>query len=840
MADDQPASRRRATDLPSNAFAFVLVLCTTGPLAVAADGADANRVLLQAEAAASGRGDAPFAMPESVIGGRLEATALTISPDGALLCVGHANATVSAGAGGLVPAAPDDQSAAPLTLWDLRTGRRLRRLKGHSEGFEITGVAIDPANRLIASCSYATSSDQLKRLPVFMAEQGSGEDTRIWSVETGEELGRFGFGNRVSFTPDGRRLVVFGEKGTAVLDVAEFPARPLRVLFHQPKGSFGSSPPAVFPDGKSFLAGRRGTVDRVDVETGRVLGAFPLANKTATASAFAASPDGTRIFYGDYHGGRIIDAAGGQLLQQFEGDFRSLRATMFSADGNTVMAAKEWKPVMRLHVRDGRVETLVDDSISRYLTFGPGGAWFAAGSVWSGHSRPDRDEAVDLWHAATGRPVVRFHPSGSGRSWLSETASGAYDADAAVAAQLGLFGGGSGPHRDPERVAAVLSALRGVDLDAGSGFRWEVVERRANGVVVRVEAPRELDGVRFDSLAVEILTGGTSGRAIANAAPNPGGRAVAVVAASLQKDVFIPFARSGQPVVILARAADIGGRNVATARAVLTADGRLDDGSSPSPAAQAAARTVASRRLFFLGIGVGRHEISEYDLEQTPKDVTDLAAFLRRNGPRNDAEVFTRLLLNKDATPEKIAAGLAWLKEAARPGDLVVVQFAGHGLRARRGLYFLPHGGDGQDVYGTCVNWSDVAGSLAENKAGLTLVLLDCCHSGSFGELRLANQAELAAKLGEAKHLAVLAAAGSDELAKERRDLENGVFTHAALQGLNGAADGNADGRVTVGELFAHVVRVVPQLSGGTQRPTAPTLPATAAAIVVVRTPAVD
>jgi uncharacterized caspase-like protein len=43
--------------------------------------------------------------------------------------------------------------------------------------------------------------------------------------------------------------------------------------------------------------------------------------------------------------------------------------------------------------------------------------------------------------------------------------------------------------------------------------------------------------------------------------------------------------------------------------------------------------------------------------------------------------------------------------------------------------------------------------------------------------------------------------------------LGHGVFTYALLEGLNGAADGNSDGKITVRELDAYLQDQVPELT---------------------------
>jgi uncharacterized caspase-like protein len=65
----------------------------------------------------------------------------------------------------------------------------------------------------------------------------------------------------------------------------------------------------------------------------------------------------------------------------------------------------------------------------------------------------------------------------------------------------------------------------------------------------------------------------------------------------------------------------------------------------------------------------------------------------------------------------------------------------------------------------------------------------------------------------------ILTASRAGELSEERDDLGHGVFTHYLLKGLNGPADLDADGLITVDEVYSYVSQHVPEATGQNQHP---------------------
>jgi WD40 repeat protein len=94
-----------------------------------------------------------------------------------------------------------------MVLWDLETGKEIRRFQGHD--IEISTCALSPNGRRALSGG------------------SQGKDVCLWDVESGKVLHRIktAFTARVSFSPDGKRILIGGSGGQ--LSLHDLNGRPL-------------------------------------------------------------------------------------------------------------------------------------------------------------------------------------------------------------------------------------------------------------------------------------------------------------------------------------------------------------------------------------------------------------------------------------------------------------------------------------------------------------------------------------------------------------------------------------------------------------------------------------
>jgi uncharacterized caspase-like protein len=176
--------------------------------------------------------------------------------------------------------------------------------------------------------------------------------------------------------------------------------------------------------------------------------------------------------------------------------------------------------------------------------------------------------------------------------------------------------------------------------------------------------------------------------------------------------------------------------------------------------------------------------------------------------------IHTELLINQEATREKIIGAVERISRTIRPGDGFIFFAAGHGVLLQNQYYLLTH-----DFAGT-VNEQTALGSNAiidlskRIKSLSQLFIFDTCHAGGVDSvvsgLYDARMSVLAKKMG----LHIYASASDRQAAMDGYQ-GNGLFTYTVLNGLNNnrEADKNRDGKVTVVGLGEYARKATSQVS---------------------------
>jgi uncharacterized caspase-like protein len=153
------------------------------------------------------------------------------------------------------------------------------------------------------------------------------------------------------------------------------------------------------------------------------------------------------------------------------------------------------------------------------------------------------------------------------------------------------------------------------------------------------------------------------------------------------------------------------------------------------------------------------------------------------------------LLRNEEATRKKVRESLdtTFTRRSFDMNTIALFYFAGHGivnLNDKR-ISLCCHDVDFADPESGGIRLNDIYEWIASTSAECVIVILDACFSGGIvvgpvGHVSAAQQAMQAIealRYPEGKTVAVLAACGSDEGARERKSLGHGIFTYELLRG---------------------------------------------------------
>ncbi len=226
-------------------------------------------------------------------------------------------------------------------------------------------------------------------------------------------------------------------------------------------------------------------------------------------------------------------------------------------------------------------------------------------------------------------------------------------------------------------------------------------------------------------------------------------------------------------------------------------------------------------KLFVVAIGVGDYNDPKLPkLRLTCKDAKDFSkAITSKKGlPYEDVQV--KILCDNEATRADIFEAMEWLKQESSPNDVCIFFFAGHGMRDEKDrFYFMPYGCNTNKLY-ECFSASDFRNE-AEDIHGKLIAFVDACYSGALFEGgRSAATTHFIEQLKRSKNgMLLYASSSSDTKSREDESWENGAFTKALVEALNGAAkEEHAEGLSTQ-ELEHFLYKQVRKLTDFKQTP---------------------
>ena len=167
----------------------------------------------------------------------------------------------------------------------------------------------------------------------------------------------------------------------------------------------------------------------------------------------------------------------------------------------------------------------------------------------------------------------------------------------------------------------------------------------------------------------------------------------------------------------------------------------------------------------------------------------------------------------------------------------IYVFYSGHGLPSDDGnsLYFLPHGADRDFISKTAINQNEIIAALQLIQPNSVTMFIDSCYSGltRTGDALLASARPIAIKAKNVDYptnFTVISASSPEQISWSSAELKHGIFSYYLMKGMEGDADENKDGKITVGEMQSYLAdmvakqamtmnrKQVPQLTGDANR----------------------
>ena len=184
-----------------------------------------------------------------------------------------------------------------------------------------------------------------------------------------------------------------------------------------------------------------------------------------------------------------------------------------------------------------------------------------------------------------------------------------------------------------------------------------------------------------------------------------------------------------------------------------------------------------------------------------------------------------------------------WLPLKVRKGKTdVYVFYSGHGLPSADGksLYFLPVGADRDLIAKTAISQKEIVDALKSAQPKSVTMFIDSCYSGQIrtGETLLASARPVVLTVQDTAYppeFTVITASASDQIASSSPDLKHGIFSYYLMKFLEGEADENKDGTITIGKLQSYLAERVPRFAMTMSRKQEPQLTGDANRVLVAR-----
>lgn len=671
-----------------------------------------------------------------------------------------------------------------VKLWDTATGKELNSYEGHSD--YVGALAISKDNRYVLTGSYDTTA-------------------KLWETVTGREVrtfrGHIGNVGDVAFSSEGEFVYTAGpSRGLIKADHTirkwdistgeEIKKNQLRMPY------FRSS--CFTPDGESILiVFGADSIELWNIETGNRLWLLDIKEEYENVSydwMLKISSDqkyGLGAAEGDFRV-NVIDMENGELLHRLKmpADIRELA---FSADGKYFHTLLRNGTIQFRDTISGKlIYTTLPIEDGRFLRWTP-----------DGYFTGDKDLAYETVYVVKDMKTIS----------IGQFFDRLYRPDILDARVAGL----NVPSTDTESmIKTILAPLPKVSIEA------ERNDGSFRGILVSASPmeTKNMDSyhIRNGSLHVRIsaedLGGGVENLRLfhnGSRVPTP------------DTSSFVPPGKD--PERFLSQEFSISlVDGVNTLKAVAFTDSGIE--STPAVLSFSyEAPKILRPHLWLFALGINHYENSRYNLNYAADDARGFIANFEKMAGEIFDTVHPFVLIDADANLSRILEVFNNISKDARPEDVFVFFYAGHGIALQGedagslNFYFIPPGvtqmTSVEQLSEKALSGPEFEDLVSSVSAQKQLYIIDACNAGAvnaaFGVRGAAEEIALS-RLSRAAGSALIAASRDDQFAQEFRALGQGALTKAVIDGLKGGAM-DVDGNITVGALKSYVEAVLPELT---------------------------
>ena len=172
-----------------------------------------------------------------------------------------------------------------------------------------------------------------------------------------------------------------------------------------------------------------------------------------------------------------------------------------------------------------------------------------------------------------------------------------------------------------------------------------------------------------------------------------------------------------------------------------------------------------------------------------------------------------KLLIDEQADADEIyTAFKTWLPARVKSTTDVYVFYSGHGLPTQdgSGLYWLPQRANRDVISKTAILLQDINSDIQASYPKSATIFMDACYSGQArgGETLVAGARPIALKSQPTmfpSNFTVISASQADQISSSSPELQHGIFSYYLMRGMEGEADLNKDGKITLDEIQAYL-----------------------------------